>query len=398
MHPIIQLVIPIIIISIIIYVIAQLLARILNKPDIVMYVNMELLNIMIFLILLIIILFLIDNIVYLSVLTLNPDAENEVCKANNIPNYRCHIVISGYFLESILRELTDYYIQLNSMVMVNNFFKYMGGVKGIQGDKYIKIQFNPLVYIVDGYLEPIIRQTQTMLQFVLAQFIILWYITSPQFFIGFLTFGVILRVFAPTKTAGGLIIALIIGLYYVFPMAYVLLDVHYRYAYDGTYGFNKINTFRVTEHLFSIFGLPSGLDKAINSITGFIDKYKDTQNIPVNEAEERIGGIAATLSQLSSVASILLKAAVMVSFMVSYQLISMFPVATLGYGLLIDMVPSIKNNIVNIPVLLLNIYTEFFLIFGVLIYIALISTVAFVKTLSPILGGDVEIAGITRII
>lgn len=398
MHPILAIAGPIIILSILIYIVAQMLARILNKPDIVAYVNMELLNIMVFLVLLSIILYLMDNIIYLSVQTLNPEAEKQVCQANNIPNFRCHIAIAGYFLESILREITDYYIQLNSILMMNNFFKYMGGVKGIQGDKYIKIQFNPLVHIVDGYTEPLIRQTQTMLQFALAQFIILWYITSPQFFIGFLTFGIILRLFAPTKTAGGLIIALILGLYYIFPMAYVLLDVHYTNAYDGIYGFNKINTFRITDHMFSILGLPSGLDNVVNSLTGFLRNYGNTTNVNAAEAEERIGGIAAAISQLSSLASILIKVGVLVSYMMSMQLVSMLPVATIGYGALIELAPSVKNNIINVPVILLNIYTEFFLIFGVLVYIALISTIAFVKTLSPILGGDVEIAGITRFI
>lgn len=404
MNPIFQAVLPIVLLSILIYVIAQLVARILNKPDVVGYINSELLGILIFLVLLITLVHVIDLVVYGAVSILNPQAKQDVCDANGISIHRCHVAISGYFLESILRELTDYYIQLNSLSLITSFVKSLYGVKAIQGDKYVKLNLMGFVSIPEAYLDPLIGLAQTMLQFAIAQFMILWYITSPQFFVGFLSLGLVLRLFSPTKSAGGLIIALVIGLYYVFPMAYVLIDVHYRNAYDGTYGFNKINTFRITDHLLSAFGLPfsSEIEGAINALKNTQNSYNQIQQSTGTssaDAEQAATSVAGSLAYLSSLVALVLKISVIVSALFIPQVLSFLPATMLSYTLMADAFPQgILTSVVRVPVILLNIYTEFFLIFAVLIYISLISTVAFIKTFSPILGGDVEIAGITRFI
>lgn len=395
MNPIIDGVAPIIGISIMIYVIAYLVGRVLNKPDIPAFINMELLSLIIFIILLVVLLYMLDFAVDITISNLNPDAKSEVCDKYRISVSRCHVAIAGYFLESVLRELTDYYIQLNAVLLTTNFVKQTYSVKAIQGDKFVKLNMNPFIFIPSLYIEPIIGLVQTMLQFAIAQFIVLWYITSPQFFIGFLTLGIVLRLFAVTKSAGGLIIALVIGLYYVFPMAYVLMDVHYRYSYPGTYGFDKINTYRVTDHLLSVFGIPFGdrLDAAINAILNV-----ESKPIDPTDPDSVVSSLGAALSNMASIAKAVIKIATVLGAMLSIYTLSFLPPVAIGYTLVGDAVPDIMRSIINMPIILLNIYTEFFIIFAVLIYISLISTVAFVKTLSPILGGDVEIAGITRFI
>lgn len=395
MNPIIDAVSPIIGLSILIYIIAQLVGRIFNKPDVVAFVNMELLSLLIFLALLIVLLNILDYAVLISISNLNPDAKSQVCDANGIPIYRCHVAVAGYFLESILRELTDYYIQLNAALLAANFVKQTYSVKAIQGDKFVKLNMNPFIFIPSLYMEPIIGLAQTMLQFGIAQFIVLWYITSPQFFIGFMTLGIVLRLFAVTKSAGGLIIAVVIGLYYVFPMAYVLIDVHYRHAYPGTYGFDKINTYRVTDHLLSTFGIPFGdrLDAAINSILNV-----DKNGIDTSDPDSVVNTFGAALSNMASIAKAVIKVSAVLGALLSVYTLSFLPPVAIGYTLVGDAVPGIMSSVINMPVIFLNIYTEFFIIFAVLLYLSLISTVAFIKTLSPILGGDVEIAGITRFI
>ncbi|MCS7122398.1 MAG: hypothetical protein NZ908_00350 [Candidatus Micrarchaeota archaeon] len=400
MNPIFQAIMPVVLLSILIYIIAQLVARVLNKPDVVGYMNSELLGILIFLTILVTLVHVIDLIVYGSVSILNPTAKQDICDANGISIHRCHVTIAGYFLESILRELTDYYIQLNSLSLIVSFVKSLYGVKAIQGDKFVKLNFMGFVHIPESYIDPLIGLTQSMLQFGIAQFMILWYITSPQFFVGFLSLGLVLRLFAPTKSAGGLIIALVLGLYYVFPMAYVLIDVHYRNAYDGTYGFNKINTFRITDHLLSAFGLPfsSEIEGAINALREVQRSYDGSQSGTSNP-DSAASSVAGSISYLSSLVALIMKISVIVSALFIPQLLSFIPGIITGYTLLADVSPQVfLGSVVRVPVILLNIYTEFFLIFAVLIYISLISTIAFIKTFSPILGGDVEIAGITRFI
>ena len=73
--------------------------------------------------------------------------------------------------------------------------------------------------------ERINNTTQILFFYVYAYFILVHILNFIQYYgLAFLTIGIVLRAFPPTRGAGAYIIAMSLGLYFVFPLSYVILN------------------------------------------------------------------------------------------------------------------------------------------------------------------------------
>jgi len=73
--------------------------------------------------------------------------------------------------------------------------------------------------------ERINNTTQILFFYVYAYFILVHILNFIQYYgLAFLTIGIVLRAFPPTRGAGAYIIAMSLGLYFVFPLSYVVLN------------------------------------------------------------------------------------------------------------------------------------------------------------------------------
>jgi hypothetical protein len=230
---------------------------------------------------------------------------------------------------------------------------------------------------------------KSILNILLAQIVLYWYATSMELYGSLLLVGIMLRFLPPVKTLGGTLIAISLALYYIFPLVYVTLYAHYEKAYTGQDGL-KIGKINIFSSLLPAYGLPNLFSPgdALNELEKL--ENTDPDSVDNNTLESMLKKAAEIGNSFINLFLVLLQAlGIIILFTNAIIQIAVNPLglmaAVTGQG--------INPEFVNI---LLDIITEFILILFVGVYIGLISMIAFVKNISPLLGGDIEIAGITR--
>jgi len=237
------------------------------------------------------------------------------------------------------------------------------------------------------YIDKILSYMKSILNILLAQIVLYWYATSMELYGSLLLLGIMLRFLPPVKTLGGTLIAISLALYYIFPLVYVTLYAHYEKAYTGQDGL-KIGKINIFSSLLPAYGLPNifPVDNALTEL----ENIPDPDSVDNNTLESMLKKAAEIGNSFINLFLVLLQALGIIIIFTN----AIIQIAVNPLGLMAVVTgQNINPEFVNI---LLDIITEFILILFVGVYIGLISMIAFVKNISPLLGGDIEIAGITR--
>ena len=377
----ISIIVPIAILS---YVIIYLVSKILNKPDLTAYAGTEILGILFITFIVGIIDFYASIFANLYTETLVPNK----CHQDVLPE-RCHIYVGGRFLELMTKETINFYSQMIVMNTIIDLGASLSRMVITKGDKEFQaVSF--VLTIPKIYVDKILSYMKSILNILLAQIVLYWYATSIELYGSLLLLGIMLRFLPPVKTLGGTLIAISIALYYVFPLVYVTLYAHYEKAYTGQDGL-KIGKINIFTSLLPAYGLPSPLlNISVGDALTELENIPDPDSVDNNALEDMLKKAAQIGNSFINLFLVLLQAlGIIILFTNAIIQIGVKPLglmyAVTGQG--------INPEFVNV---LLDIITEFILILFVGVYIGLISMIAFVKNISPLLGGDIEIAGITR--
>ncbi len=371
-------------IAILSYVIIYLVSKILNKPDLTAYAGTEILGILFITFIVGIIDFYASTFANLYTETLVPNK----CHQDVLPE-RCHIYVGGRFLELMTKETINFYSQMIVMNTIIDLGASLSRMVITKGDKEFQaVSF--VLTIPKIYVDKILSYMKSILNILLAQIVLYWYATSMELYGSLLLLGIMLRFLPPVKTLGGTLIAISIALYYVFPLVYVTLYAHYEKAYTGQDGL-KIGKINIFNSLLPAYGLPNLLFPVGDALTE-LEKLENTDpnSVDDNTLEDMLKKAAEIGNSFINLFLVLLQAlGIIIMFTNAIIQIAVNPLGLIA----VATGQGINPEFVNI---LLDIITEFILILFVGVYIGLISMIAFVKNISPLLGGDIEIAGITR--
>ena len=385
------------------YVGGILLSHILNKPDIRKFAEAELINLL-YVMLIIIMLPAMNILATQYTQFINKEAYNELCAPypNILDNGRCHVVVAGVHVEMMGREIIEYY---SNVFLVETFLSLVNGIGKmdvVEGGKSVSTSlFSPFTAPTQYFFTQIGDFMGWLAMIEFAQLNFLWIVTDPTFFQGILVLGILLRMFPPLKTMGGLLMAIAIALYYIYPMALVTVDAHYRKAYEYEAGKGRINRLDFIERMVELTGgwilTTDELEKGVNVMD---DKIQTLQREWTSEPRnpkhiiEWFRYFSALVGDSIRVIVFVVKIALVYSYLF---LGSIFRIVLLGLSPLSAIGGAYVSEGDLVPVML-NMVSEFMLVIAVTAYLTIISLVAFIKSFSPLIGGDVEIAGISKLL
>jgi len=193
-----------------------------------------------------------------------------------------------------------------------------------------------------------------------------WRALFPMLLVG----GVILRTFWFSRQLGGLLIAIALGIYLAYPLTYALA----YYVLGGT-----------SAHSYVVNIESSKFDDAnVDLGPGLSGTYG--QDATIAQRIDKLEG-KNLLGDVLSVGAVGLGSLVVA--------VPTLPVG--GPGALAPGAPIIENWVAGENGIIES--TAILLMYATFVpFLALMSTLSFIKALSPILGGDVDIAGITHLI
>ncbi len=300
----------------------------------------------------------------------------------------CHMRVAKDYLESIFYEAASAYLVIGVM---NSYLYYMAhlgitmhargvGPRLLTGATNMALTFYTTKSNFYAFVTKYLVRILVVLRFqeVFLQFI------ANAVFPTFLAIGIAARSFHLTRKIGGLLIAIALCTYFVYPMFYVLGDYAY---YAVAYGNNLVP---VNQHpnpaknpVIARFKIG---DSNIKPNTDLLETKKNQLDSTLkvskkaNSVFDRIsdifsgsgGGSGSTVSQMNGA--------------VASRIRDIGAIALLSPG------AFYQNMEVLDALACLMFFSTFFSFFAV------IGTIASIKVLSPMLGGDTEIAGLTRLI
>ncbi len=298
----------------------------------------------------------------------------------------CHIKIAGAYLEDMLRGAVRFNEELLGTIMlygllVETSVSFAKTPLSPWG-RYVMHPFAGLT-IVKNSLDTCFDFVMKSMMFLAMQLYFLHFMYQALFPI-LLTWGLILRTFFFTRKLGGLLIALALSLYAIYPSVYMIGGYILQNSYPGGM-FDVIDQSVKMDIQTAIYSYKSSEHCEDNSGCGVQGEWCNEHGLcvplqpaaeidvtPIDEPPQE--EVEVEMSDLTS------------------------KVSTLSGGSLLG---KIKDRIFN-QKWLIGEYgvldnTARLLVFTVFMpFIALMVTLAGVKKMSPLFGGDVEIAGLSR--
>ncbi|MCX6774021.1 MAG: hypothetical protein NTY68_03445 [Candidatus Micrarchaeota archaeon] len=384
--------------------------------------------------------FLLMLVLFMLVPLLNPLIDDmdhlryaEICNNPDYPEHNinegCHAAIGGAFLNSITQESVD--IQRNIMRL--GFFISLpksvfsmpagGGMIGATGS----IVFNSLIFIFTNTSMDILLNMSRFLTttIMVSGGFLMVYRFLVFSFVPVLTLGLLLRIIPVTRPLGGLLMSIAIVSYLFMPMMLVFADsIYMNIVPDENNGGMRISKFAPTNFDFYDFngtGLKLGevgkandpnnpgpaydFSKALEDANAReadvisemgqkgID-FENPNNVTVSSFIADIFNTNTFLKGLKVGGGMAVGMANSVRLMSGFifPTVSQMSIFYLGNG---EVAHSYISPLVFI---LVDEMTNVWIFIGLMLYISAISVIAVIKTLSPFLGGDVEIAGLTKLI
>jgi len=277
----------------------------------------------------------------------------------------CHINVAQQYLqimyENVFHEARDLLIAGSLLAAIANFNISLEMLPP-PWLTFTVVPFAPLnmVYEVIALVFDMLTKIMLMLKFQIYFLSFVWRALFPMT----LVLGVVLRTFFFSRKLGGLLIAIAMGMYLAYPLTYALS----YYVLGGTSLGSYVVKVDVREY---------EEDEGIKFTT---EDFRD-----MGDVAERINKLERK-NMLGDILSVGAVGALAAPGMVVG-----------GAGALAPGAPIINNWVVGDDGIIES--TAKLLIYAVFVpFLALMATLSFVKVLSPVLGGDIEIAGITHLI
>ncbi|VVC03424.1 Uncharacterised protein [Candidatus Burarchaeum australiense] len=302
---------------------------------------------------------------------------NDKYAASELIYAPCHILVAQLYLEimyeNLFEETRDILITGSLLSAISNFNLTVEMII----PPWTSITFVPfasvnMVFETLATVFDMLTKTMLLLKFQIYFLSFVWRALFPML----LVLGVIMRTFWFSRRLGGLLIAFAIGIYVAFPLLYTLAF----YILDGTSAHSYVVSLEMDKGYWDVtsdqeWAIPKGVvpDAPVPTATG--------PAAPVPHAESNIMTIASRLHAIEDK-----------NYIGDTLSIAATAIAPVQAG-----IPDQNNWLVGDGGVLEKMAK--LLVFVTFVpFIALMGTIAFIKGLSPLLGGDVEIAGITHLI
>jgi|GEM_PF-4356888 len=391
--------------------------------------------------LLLIVLFIMEPLIAPIVHDIDPIRYGKLCNGNVVPDNMCHVVVGEAYIRSLTEETLDIQQNMLRLSFYLSLFKSMFSStgQGIFSAVGVKIT-NSLVYAFTtpslGLLNFMSRLVATTMM-VSGGFLVLYRFLIFGF-LPIITLGFLLRIVPATRLLGGLLIALALASYYFLPLMLSVADSMYlsippaqNNNYDGKEfrisrfvptGFTVYDFNGDTSNISDIFrGSVQGnpletaleeTDAARTTATGILN----SNGIDVNDpnalsnpqsnsiVQETITSMLGDVNNIFSGKSMVMALDVLKGAYSSLVLATGFIFPNTAQGALSFDFTSVDNKQISrtytSPMLfvLVDEITNVWVFIGLMLYIVVITLVGVIKTLSPLLGGDVEIAGLSKLI
>jgi hypothetical protein len=224
----------------------------------------------------------------------------------------------------------------------------------------------------------------------------------------FIGVGFALRILGPTRKLGGLMMAIGLMLYFVFPMFYVFGSGIYH-SLDPVEKFAGMRIAKFNSYFgtISIFGSSVSYDKEFDEKLKLYNDYIKSGKLEEMNTQELEAGLGQNLQEINRefsgfdisipgatrvILDCLLSAPELLGNLVCISRVS---AQAWNYGILS---PFVYDNKVFISEIMFEILANLLFFTTVFSFMALMAMIAGIKGLSPLLGGDVEIAGLTHFI
>jgi hypothetical protein len=391
--------------------------------------------------LLLIVLLLLEPLLAPMVHEIDPIRYGKLCGNAIVSDSMCHIVVGEAYLRSLTEETLDIQNNLLRMSFYLSLAKSMfsSAGQGVFAAAGVKIT-NTLVYAFTvpslGMLRFVSGLVSTTMM-VCGGFLALYRFLVFGF-LPILTLGFLLRIVPASRQLGGLLIAIALASYYFFPFMLSVADAiylslpvaennHYdtreyrisRFVptgldvYDFSGDFDDIsNIFRDTPTGNPFESTLRDMDSTIGTVENrFTESGVDINSENVLTDPDSNSLVQATLkSMLVDVENTFSGKTITLALdMVSGAYTSLimaagfiFPNTAQG-ALTIDLTSRdgtqiTKTHISPLVFVLVDELTNVWIFMGLVFYILAVAMIGAIKGLSPLLGGDVELAGLTRLI
>lgn len=315
-----------------------------------------------------------------------------ICAEDVSPDYAsidsCYIRGAKSYLDTLYSEGRAFSYDLLTMSIWFSFFQGIGITSDFHEHASGTIQFSPIggaftvplgVYT---YMFEFASKSLIMIRF---QQFLLFFITTSLFPV-LTVLGLILRIFPLTRRLGGLLMAIGISLFFVFPMFYVMggivlenirlqqddpnAPVIATLTFNSTAFYNRLDL--ATTDQAELEALQSDPNFAKN-----LQQTLDSKTAGLNYCASTDDGDISTLEMISATVKQLVYSIDFTGLIISNDA---YLDSLVGPGGVIDATAR------------LVFFSMFFTLLSVF------STVGAIKGLSPLLGGDTEIAGLTHLI
>ncbi|MEW5996195.1 MAG: hypothetical protein AB1657_01215 [Candidatus Micrarchaeota archaeon] len=285
---------------------------------------------------------------------------------------------SSYFLYSLLRQYSRFSFLSSMSISGDSIVPAVGNISFAPFAAYLHIPMAMYSYMFDFGIKSLIL---LKLQEILLEFI------DKSVFPVFFLLGAVLRAFPAMRRLGGLLMAAGVSLYYVYPAFYVLgafvITGMMQADADGYVMDAPIVDFTFTSggETFDLNGILREPEAVVNpdgsvSLVGDAPALTGNANLCVPPSERPEGFSAG--GEWAEFLSLMGK-------------LIAWPFSGFAWGAQFDDWILGENGIVN-GVARMVFFSLFFS------FISIMSTVAAIKSLSPLFGGDVEIAGLTHLV
>ena len=308
------------------------------------------------------------------------------------PGVACHIAVaksffsmvfeqSSYYLYTILREYSRFSYLSGMGVNTDSRTPAMGSVTFAPFAAYLHIPMSIYSYLFDFGIRSLILMK---LQEILLVFI------STAIFPVFFTVGVVLRAFPAMRKLGGLMMAIAVSFYYIYPAFYILGAIVFQGMINADIAEGGIGLV-MTAPIINF----ESLHMPVDEMGGDPDLWNDWQGARRDEFS------SGSLLQLGSDTNVCMPASEnpdafsageeWAKFLkLIWDLITL-PFSGMLFGEQFDEWIFSDNGVIN-GVARMVFFSLFFS------FLSIMATIAAIKSLSPILGGDVEIAGLTHLV
>jgi len=392
-------------------------SAILRRPDLEARAKHEVVQILITVFLLPVLFIALDGAFSHLAAVIDPVGHQAVCTSPPQGTWQgCHFLAAKYFLQELLREelwlLSQSYIATNALQILNSLSMSSNNLQG--GVGAMVTTSHPYAGLTDPQVvEMKVVDSWAYRAFQVTAFLLAFFQYIEGAFPTLLGVGLILRIFPLARKVGGLILAIALALYFIFPLPLLVgADIYHSISPQEVArepGTNNPIYMRLAKISLDLSHSSTlGEKVTAGSIKGYVLLVEGRQGEARQEWESSVEELEEKKQDwkdyMGQALQMLVDAPSNVGEFVFDRLKTL--VASL-----IDIFHFVASTTSFIVFTFFGMFTEdyfyryyfevassFITISIIAFYVGTISAIAFVKQFSPMLGGDVEIGGLTHLV